>query len=77
MKEIYMNVSIVEFGNNEVECTFTQQIDDEPLEWESIPLEKALRMQWELVLAGGVRNVRVSRLDRHIVYRDIYIFLPN
>ena len=72
-----MNVSIVEFGNNEVECIFAQQIDDGPLEWERIPLEKALRMQWELVLAGGVRNVSVNRLDRHIVFRDTYIFLPN
>ena len=77
MNEIYISVSITEYGNGYMDCTYAEQIDDNPLTFEHISLDKARRMMWELVLAGGVRRVNINRLDRDIVTREAYIFLDN
>lgn len=77
MKEIYISVRITEYGTGDMTCTLTQQVNDEPLESQCISLDKARKLMWELVLAGGQREVYINRLDRDIVTRSAYIFLPN
>ena len=76
-KEIYINVSITEYGNGEIACFLTQQVDDGELEMTKLDLNRARKLMWELVLAGGRRLVRTNTLDRDIVRRDAYIFLAN
>ena len=76
-KEIYISVRITDFGNGSQTCALAQSVDDGPLESEYISLDKARKLMWELVLAGGKREVSISRLDRDIVTRSAYIFLPN
>lgn len=77
MNEIYINVQIVDYGNGNIRCTLSQAVDDEPLDTKIISLDKARKLMWELVLAGGVREVNINRFDRDIVTRGAYIFLPN
>ena len=77
MNEIYMNVSITYYGDNYISCFFSESINDEPLRITEIELDKARKLMWELVLAGGRKTVRVNSLDRSIVRQDAYIFLPN
>ena len=76
-KEIYINVSILDYGNGTVDCSLVQQVDDGELESIDISRERACKLMWELKLAGGRRTVRVNQFDRHIVSCDTYIFLPN
>ena len=76
-KEIYISIRITEYGNGHVTCTLTQSADGEPLETQNISLNKARKLIWELVLAGGKHEVSINRLDRDIVTRSAYIFLPN
>lgn len=71
-----MNVSIVDFGNGKIEGRYYESIGDNEIETKELPLDKAKRLMWELVLAGGVRSVRVSRYDRNMVTSEAYIFLP-
>ena len=75
--EIYMSVTITDFGNGEVRCIFSESINDEPIRLSYIDINKAHKLMWELVLAGGKRSVSVSSLDRDIVTSNAYIFLPN
>lgn len=75
--EIYMSVSITNFGNGRIECIFSESINDEPIRLKHIDFNKARKLMWELVLAGGKRSVRVNPLDRDIVTSNAYIFLPN
>ena len=75
--EIYMNVSITDFGNGKVRCVFTESINDEPLKLTYIDINKARKRMWELVLAGGRRSVDVNMYDRRITTSGAYIFLPN
>lgn len=75
--EIYMNINITDFGHGEIRCIFSESIDDGPLKLSYVDINKALKLMWELVLAGGTRSVNVNSLDRNIVTRSAYIFLPN
>ena len=75
--EIYMNVSITDFGNGEIRCLFTESINDEPIKLTHIDINKARKLMWELVLAGGKRSVSVNSLNRDIITSSAYIFLPN
>lgn len=75
-KELWMNVSIVDFGNGNIEGRYYECVGDNEIETKELPLDKAKRLMWELVLAGGVRSVRVSRYDRHMITSEAYIFLP-
>lgn len=75
--EIYMNVSITDFGNGKVRCIFSESINDEPIKLSYIDINKARKLMWELVLAGGKRSVNINALDRNIVTSGAYIFLPN
>ena len=77
MNEIYMNVSITEYDNKCIDCKFSESINDEPLKITDITLDKARRLMWELVLAGGKRDVSVNRYNRDIVTRSAYIFMAN
>ena len=76
-KEIYISVDITEYGNGNIDCFLCQQVDDGELEMERIDQARACKLMWELVLAGGRRSVRVNSLDRNIVCREAYIFLPS
>lgn len=76
-KEIYIDISITEYGNGKIDCVYAEQIDDDPMTLTHIDLDKARKMIWELVLAGGVRKVHVNQFDRDIVSREAYIFLAN
>lgn len=75
-KELWMNVSIVDFGNGKIEGRYYESVGDNEIETKELPLDKAKRLMWELVLAGGVRSVHVSRYDRRMVTSEAYIFLP-
>lgn len=75
--EIYMNVSITDYGNGDIICKFSESINDEELRTKDITLDKARRLMWELKLAGGRKEVVINRYDRDIVTRSAYIFLPN
>lgn len=75
--EIYMNVSIAEYGNGHIDCKFSESINDEELRTKDITLDKARRLMWELVLAGGRKELVINRYDRNIVTRNVYIFLAN
>ena len=76
-KEIYISVRITEYGNGKMTCILSQSVDDNPLECTPIDLDKARKLMWELVLAGGKREVSINRLDRDIITRGAYIFLPS
>ena len=75
--EIYISLRITEYGNGKMTCILSQSVGDEPLECTPISLDKARKLMWELVLAGGKREVTINRLDQHIVTRGAYIFLPG
>ena len=77
MNEIYINVMINDFGNGRVRCAMTQQVNDGKLDVQHIDKAKAQRLMWELVLAGGKREVYVNQFDRNIVTSQAWIFLPN
>lgn len=76
MGEIYVAVRITEYGNGYSTCTLSQSVGDEPLDTQFIDINKARKLMWELVLAGGKREVRINRIDRDIITRCAYIFLP-
>jgi hypothetical protein len=76
-KEIYISIAITEYGNGNIDCIMAQQIDDEDMTLEWLDFDHACKLMWELKLAGGRKQVRVNQLDRHIVTREVYIFLPN
>ena len=77
MKEIYISMSIVNYGNGTIESRLCQGIDDEELEITRITeLKKAYKLLWEIVLAGGNHSVHVNSLDNSIVTHNAYIFLP-
>ena len=78
MKEdIYMNASITDFGNGHIRCSFDQSIGDGELESRDLTKDEALRLIWELVLAGGKREVVINRYDRDIVTVNAWIFLKH
>lgn len=76
-KEIYISIAITEYGNGNIDCIMAQQVNDEEMTLEWLDLDHARKLMWELQLAGGKRNVRINCLDRHIVCREVYIFLPS
>ena len=76
-KEIYISVDITEYGNGNTVCFLSQQVDDGELEMTRLDPLHASKLMWELVLAGGKRNVRINSLDRDIVTREAYVFLPG
>lgn len=71
MSERYINVSILDFGNGDISCRLTQSVDNGPLESTPISLDKARKLQWELKLIGGSKEVYVSSLDRTIVSKNV------
>ena len=77
MNEIYIAIRITEYGTGKTTCTISQSVGEEPLETHELELAHALKLMWELVLAGGKREVSINRLDRDIVTMSAYIFLPG
>ena len=76
---VYMSVHITAYSYPHWKpyCKFFQQINGEPMTSRTITLDEACRLMWELKLAGGRKTVRVNTLDRDIVSREVYIFLPS
>lgn len=77
MNEIYMNVSITYYGNENIRCSYCESIGDEPVRMTKLELDKARRMIWELVLAGGKRTVSTNWYNPEIYTVDAYVFLPG
>lgn len=77
MNRIYINVHIINYGNGRIKCSYHESINDGPIQIKELELNKALRMVWELVLAGGKREVHINYLDPTIVTTNAYIFLAN
>lgn len=75
--QIYMNVSITYFGNGRIECCYDESIDDAPITIRELDIDTARRMMWELVLAGGHRDININRYDRDIIHITTYLFLDN
>lgn len=71
MKSIYMKVQITNCDRNSVECTLRQIIDGGDVETQELSLEQALRMMWELKLAGGTKRVWPNRYCPSIIYREV------
>jgi len=74
--EIWINVSITDYGNGTIDCRYCESIGDGPIEGKDISINDARRMMWELVLAGGQRSYHTNIFDRSIVSSEVYIFLP-
>ena len=77
MNEIYIHISITEYGNGRIDCCMVQSVGDGPLEITKLDVPHALKLMWELVLAGGHREVCINRFNRDIVTRNAYIILPG
>lgn len=65
MKHIYMNVSITRYSYKGLapDCTLFQKVDDEEMTSTKLDYDTARRMMWELVLAGGEREVSTNYLN--------------
>lgn len=74
-KTLYMTAAITNYGNGEKFCRFSESIGDGEIETRRVTEQEALRMMWELKLAGGTREVSVNQFDRDIVTVSVYIFL--
>lgn len=66
MNSIYMKVDITTYEDGTADCFFHEIIDHNPCQITSIPLQKAQRLMWELVKAGGKRELDVNRYNHHI-----------
>jgi len=76
MKELYIAIDITYYGKaDRYDCYLSQSVDDEGLTMEKLPLNKALKLMWELKLAGGTKEVRINRLNPSIVtrYTSLYV----
>lgn len=64
MKHIYMSVVITRYSYKGLapDCDLFQKVDDEEMTHTKLDYDTARRMMWELVLAGGEREVSVNHL---------------
>lgn len=62
MKHIYMSIVITRYSYKGLapDCTLFQKVDDEEMTYTKLDYDTARRMMWELVLAGGDREVSVN-----------------
>ena len=74
--EIWINVEIDYNKHGILNCNLCQQVGDEEMTIEPLPLQDAKRMMWELKLAGGTHEVIVNRFDRYIVTTRTWLILP-
>lgn len=76
MKDIYMRlVILVDHSPYEWwECTLYQIVDGGELEVSKPDMATALRMMWELKLAGAEKTVKVHPYNTHIVTREITFY---
>jgi len=76
MKDIYMKLMI--FVDNSPygwwDCTLYQIVDGGKLEASKLDMDTALRMMWELKLAGAEKAVKVHPYNTHIVTREITFY---
>lgn len=79
MKHVYMSISITFYPVSRIapyrslqpDCTFYQRVDDGEMTSEKLPLEKALRMQWELMKAGAERAYHSNMFNNAISQVDV------
>lgn len=73
MNSIFMSVDITTYGIDSMKpiCTFSEIVDGGEVMIRHISYEQALRLMWELVLAGGEKTMEVSRYDPTITYRHV------
>lgn len=62
MKHIYMSIVITRYSYKGLapDCTLFQKVDEEEMTYTKLDYDTARRMMWELVLAGGEREVSVN-----------------
>lgn len=65
MKSIYLVVGITYFVDGP-QCFIHQLVDGEWYEASDIPIEKAYRLMWELVKAGGTREYKANNYDHSL-----------
>lgn len=75
-KEVWMSLDIVDFGNGIIDCRYCESIDDEPIRHKMLSLNEARQMYWELILAGAAHEISINRLDRSIVRKTAWMFVP-
>ena len=75
-KQVWMDIDIVDYGNGRIDCWYSESIDDEPIRYTALPLDKARQMYWELILAGARHEININRYDRTIVRKNAWMFLP-
>lgn len=73
MKMIYLSLVITTFGGNycEPRCTFWQKLDNDELVKTSLELKDALKLMWELKLAGGEKTMEINAFNPHIATRTV------
>ena len=76
MNEIYINVTVVDYTDGFSRCTLCQSVGNGPLEATVISRDHAMKLIWELVLAGGVRDCHTNWYNRRVTATSAYIFLP-
>jgi len=74
-KTLYMTAAVTNYGNGEKFCRFSESIGDGEIKTRRVTELEALRMMWELKLAGGTREVTINQFDRDIFTVCTYIFL--
>ena len=75
--DIYISVTILDFGNGDYHATLNQAIGDNPVEVTKLDINHAKRLMWELVLAGGKREYKSNMYDHSLTNTHTYLFLPN
>lgn len=74
--QIYVYAYITTYSSNRKTCRLVQDYGDGKLVSEDIDELKAKKLIWEIVLAGGTREMDINYLNHRIVTIGAYIFLP-
>lgn len=76
MKELYISVSVTDYGNGDIRCVLDQCVNGVWMETCKLDKYHALKLIWELVLAGGHRDYGTNWYDRSIHSVSAYLFMP-
>ena len=71
MKMIYLSLVITTFDSSFSRCTFWQKLDNDELVKTSLELKDALKLMWELKLAGGEKTMEINAFNPHIATRTV------
>lgn len=75
MKHIYINLHISYWSTPRCTptCYYYEAVDNEEADFHEISYEKALKLQWELMLAGAERTISSNPLKASL--HDTYVAL--